>query len=130
MTSFSWFSGKRWPSRKFMMGLWEVVESNARASGSERGVADDPGALHLAVARRVVDDRIVLGAAVVPHRHRVRLPAEAHLVLGDEGLGDQVLKQLRGAGCVVLADAHVGGGVEVGEVRREGVDVQDLLAGQ
>src|SRR4029453_11496710 len=123
MTTFSWFSGNSDPSRKFM--VWSLLRSGG---GSIREVADDPGAFHLAVAGRVVHHRVVLGGPVVPHRHRVLLPAPAHLVLGDEGLADEVAQQLPGAGVVVLPEAHVLGRVVVAEVRREGIDEEDLLA--
>ena len=46
------------------------------------------------MARCVVHHRIVLRAAVVPDRHAVRLPAPAHLVLGDVGLADQKAQQI------------------------------------
>src|SRR5678815_1091580 len=113
MTSLSWFSGKSEPSRKFMS--MSLVRFGLDGGASERQVADDAGAFHLAMAGRVVHHRVVLGRAVVPHGHAVRLPAEANLVLGDERLADQVLQQLRRAGRVVLPDAHVLGRVEVGE---------------
>ena len=67
-------------------------------------LADDSGAFHLAMAGRVVHHRVVLGRSVVPHRHAVRLPAETHLVLGDERLADQVLEQLRRAGRLAAGD--------------------------
>src|SRR5690348_1879690 len=88
MTSLSWFSGKSDPSRKFMAVLDEDVGAAAESEGR---VADDAGALHLSVARRVVHHRVVLRRTVVPHRDVVRLPAPAHLVLGDERLADEVV---------------------------------------
>src|SRR5215213_5843859 len=117
MTSLSWFSTKRDPSRKFMS-----LSVCRWGRCSERRVADDAGAFHLPVARRVVHHRVMLGAAVVPHGHRVRLPAPAHLVFGDLRLAEQVLQELARAGGVVLADAHALGRVEVREVGGEGVD--------
>src|SRR6186713_2972065 len=119
MTSFSWFSGKSEPSRKFMAVL--CVGIGAGGAGSEGGVANDAGALHLAVARRVVHHRVVLGRAVVPEGEGVLRPAEAHLVLGNGCLADEVLQQLGRAGGVVLAVAHVPRRMEVGEMGREGV---------
>src|SRR5437588_6222650 len=104
MTSLSWFSGKSEPSRKFMVCPCGGFGYGGGRRGSKRQVTDDAGALHLSVARRVVHDRVVLGRTVVPHRHAVRLPAEAHLVFRDVRLGDQVLQQLRTALRVVLAD--------------------------
>src|SRR6478735_3856068 len=127
MTSLSWFSGNSDPSRKFMAGSlkgWSRKSSGRRRS--ERDVADDARALHLAMAGRVVHDGVVLGRAVVPHRHAVRLPAEAHLELGDVGLADEVVQELARAGVGVLAEADVFRRVEVGEVRRERVDEEDL----
>src|SRR5256885_16115267 len=63
-----WFSGKRWPSRKFMgrSGGWGgrggCGKSLCRASA--RDVADDARALHAAGRRGVVVERVGLGAAV------------------------------------------------------------------
>src|SRR4051812_22310878 len=110
MTSFSWFSGKSEPSRKFMWMSFELANL----------VALDPGAFHLSIARRVIHDGVVLGRTVVPERDAVLLPAEAHLVFRDEGLAHEVLQQLARTGDGVLAVAHVARGVEVGEVRGEG----------
>src|SRR4051812_45275184 len=110
MTSGSWFSGKRWPSRKFMgLSLW--------GRSSESRVALDAGAFHLSMARRVVHHRVVLCRTVVPHGDRVRLPAEAHLVLGNERLRNEVAQQVARAVRVILAVADVQRRVEVGEVR-------------
>src|SRR5580765_6665868 len=92
-----------------------------RAWPSERLVADDSGAFHLPMARRVVHHRVVLRAAVVPERHAVGLPAEAHLELRDVSLADQVAEQLARARVRVLPEAHVLRRVVVREVRREGV---------
>src|SRR3982751_5759162 len=100
MTSFSWFSGNRESSRKYMSGLLEVVGG----CGSEVG-ADDPGALHLADAGPVVLDGVVLGAAVVPDREAVLRPAPADLVLGDGRLTDEVVQQLARAWRVVESEA-------------------------
>src|SRR6185503_14051706 len=94
---------------------------------SERTIADDAGALHLAMAGRIVHHRVMLRAAVVPHRHAVRPPPEAHLVLGYERLADEIVEQLRGPGAVILAVAHVRCRVIVREVRGESVDEQNLL---
>src|SRR4029453_1904388 len=115
MTSLSWCSGKSAPSMKFMTVLWRCYRLNG--CGSVRAVAGDPGPLHQAVAGRVVHDRVVLRGAVVPHRHVVLPPAPADLVLGDLRLIHEVLEQLRAAGRVVLAVAHVLRCVEVREVR-------------
>ena len=71
---------------------------------SEVGFADDSGTFHLSVAGRVVHHRVMLGAAVVPERHAVGLPAEAHLAFGHRGLADQVVQQLASTGREVLTD--------------------------
>src|SRR6478735_8938806 len=128
MTRGSWSSGNSASSWKCMVCLLRVV---VRGGGwwSEGLVADDPGALHLANVRPVVLDGVVLGAAVVPDREAVVRPAPADLVLGHGRLTDQVVEQLAAAGAVVEAVADVLGVVEVGEVGRERVDEQDLLAG-
>ena len=63
----------------------EVSECERRLQNGH--VADDAGAFHLAMAGRVVHDRVVLGAAVVPDRDAVGLPAPAHLVFGDAAPG-------------------------------------------
>src|SRR4029078_2758317 len=110
MTSFSWFSGKREPSRKFIARPLSVS-----------GFADDSRALHLAMARGIVHDGVMLRGAVVPEGEGVALPAEPNLVLGDVGLRDEVREELRRAGGVVLPVAHVARRVEVGEMRCEGV---------
>jgi hypothetical protein len=81
------------------------------ASASERRVADDAGALHLAVARRVIHDRIVLRAEIVPERYTVRPPAKA--VFRNLRLGDQVLQQLRRPGGKVLSVADIARRVEL-----------------
>src|SRR3954452_14790118 len=117
MTSFSWFSGNRESSRKYMADLLEV----AGGCGSEVG-ADDPGALHLADAGPVVLDGVVLGAAVVPDGEAVLGPPPADLVLRDGGLADQVVEQFTRAGRVVEAEAHVLRCVVIDEVRGERVD--------
>src|SRR6516162_10927284 len=122
MTSFSWFSGKSAPSRKFMtcpfvrLGFsgGGKLPASAGPWASEGRVADDAGALHLAVAGRVIHDRIVLCGAVVPEGDAVRLPPPAHLVFGDLRLADQVLQQLRSPRCKVLPIADIGRGVKVG----------------
>src|SRR4051812_17049134 len=107
MTSGCWFSGKRWPSRKFM-----ACPCGER--GSEGRVALDAGAFHLSMAGRVIHDGVVLRRAVVPEGDRVRLPADAHLVLGKESLRHEVTQQVARAVRVVLAVAHVGRRMEVG----------------
>src|SRR4051812_8931728 len=122
MTSFSWFSGNRESSRKYM----RISPIDSR--GSESGGADDSRALHLADGGPVVLDGVVLGVAVVPDREAVVRPAPADLVLGNGGLPDQVVEQLARARRVVVPEAHVLGGVVVREVRRVRVDEQDLLA--
>src|SRR6516162_7614138 len=72
ITSFSWFSGKSAPSRKFMIvpfvgyGCKRGVAVRPVIPASEGRGADDAGALHLAMAGGVIHDRIVLGGAVVP----------------------------------------------------------------
>src|SRR5689334_3469417 len=81
---------------------------------SVRLVADDSRAFHLAVARRVVHHRVVLRGAVVPERDAVRLPAPAHLELGDVRLAHEVREQARGARIGVLPETHVRRGVEIG----------------
>src|SRR5688500_3676964 len=66
----------------------------------------------------VVPERTMLGAAVVPERHRARLPAEAHLELRRLDMAEQRLQE---AVALVLGeadDAH----------REETVDEQHLLA--
>src|SRR5690348_9487713 len=103
ITSFCWFSGHNDPSMKFMFML--LVRKWGRTCGfrSVRHVADDGGALHLAVARGVIHHRVMLRAAVVPDHHAVRRPVPAHLVLGNEGLADEVPEQIAGARIGVLA---------------------------
>src|SRR3954470_15600581 len=124
MTSFSWFSGKRESSRKYMgSSPFERMGVN----GSESGGADDSRALHLADGGPVVLDGVVLRAAVVPDREAVVRPPPAHLVLRDGRLPDQVVEQLARTRRVVVAESHVLRGVVVREVRRERVDEQDLL---
>src|SRR3954466_8832649 len=96
--------------------------------GNGSGVAaDDSGALHLPDAGEVVLDGVVLGAAVVPDGEAVLRPPPADLVLGDGRLADEVVQQLARARRVVEAEPDVLRGVQVGEVRREGVDEQHLL---
>src|SRR6185369_3698540 len=113
MISLSWFSGNSEPSRKFMVcvsleGSRAGGRVSRRSVGSVGAVADDAGALHLSVARRVVHDRVVLRRAVVPERDAVLLPPEAHLELRDVGLAHEVAQELGRAGVGVLAEAHVG----------------------
>src|SRR5215831_6258960 len=96
---------------------------------SERPVAYDSRALHLAMGRWVVHHRVVLGAAVVPKGDAVRPPAKADLKFGDVGLADEVAQQQAGAGIRVLSIADVRRRVIVREVGRESVDEQNLLAG-
>src|SRR6516165_6001325 len=137
MTSFSWFSGKSAPSRKFMTGPFVrlgfsgggKLPASAGPWASEGRVAGDAGALHLAVAGRVVHDRVVLSAPIVPEGDAVGLPAEAHLVFWDLRLADQILQQLCSARCEVLPVAHIVGLVEVGEMGGEPVDKENFLAG-
>src|SRR5438445_13067375 len=95
---------------------------------SERLVADDGCALHLARGRPVVLYRVVLGAAVVPNGHAVRPPAEPHLVFGNRRLADQVVQQMARARGLVLPVAHVLWRMEVREMRGEAADVEHLLA--
>src|SRR4051794_36999352 len=125
MTSFSWFSGKRESSRKYMA----VLRSGRGWGGSGGGGADDPGAFHPADGGPVVLDGVVLGVAVVPDGEAVVRPTPTHLVLRDRRLPDQVVQELAGPWRVVVPEAHVLRGVEVREVRGERVDEQDLLAG-
>src|SRR3954464_3701743 len=125
MTSFSWFSGKRESSRKYMA----VLRSGRGWGGSGGGGADDPGAFHPADGGPVVLHGVVLGVAVVPDGEAVVRPAPAHLVLGDGRLPDQVVEQLARTRGVVVPEAHVLRRVEVREVRGERVDEQDVLAG-
>src|SRR5438128_766140 len=121
MTSFSWFSGNRESSRKYMVFLRSV---EGFRNGSEGGGADDSRALHPADGGPVVLDGVVLGAAVVPDGEAVLRPPPAHLVLGDERLPDQVVQQLAAAGGVVETETHVLRGVPVREVRRERIHEQ------
>src|SRR3954452_15915022 len=123
MTSFSWFSGNRESSRKYM-SIFSV-----REGGSEGGGADDSRALHPADRGPVVLDGVVLGAAVVPDGEAVVRPPPAHLVLGHVVLPDQVVEQFARAGRVVGTESHVLRRVVVREVRRERMHEQDLLAG-
>src|SRR4051812_11048031 len=126
MTSFSWFSGNRESSRKCMgNGSFRVRESAGR--GSESGEAGDSGALHLADGGPVVLDGVVLGAAVVPDGEAVLRPAPADLVLGNGRLTDEVVQQLARAWRVVESEADVLRRVEIGEVRRERIDEEDVL---
>src|SRR3954449_741335 len=111
MTSFSWFSGNRESSRKYMFIL------RSKRDGSGRGGADDSRALHPADGGPVVLDGVVLGVAVVPDREAVPGPAPAHLVLGNGRLPDQVIEQFARARRVVVPESHVLRGVVVREMR-------------
>src|SRR5690242_7243042 len=122
MTSFSWFSGNRESSRKY------ICISPFRMGGSESGGADNSRALHLAHGGPVVLDGVVLGVAVVPDGEAVVRPPPAHLVLGNRRLPDQVVEQFAGARRVVVAEADVRRGVVIREMRGERIDEQDLLA--
>src|SRR3954471_7970809 len=108
MTSFSWFSGKRESSRKYM----RISPIDSR--GSESGGADDSRALHLADGGPVVLDGVVLGVAVVPDREAVVRPPPADLVLGDGRLPDQVVEQFARTRRVVVTETHVRRCVVVG----------------
>src|SRR3954453_17163747 len=125
MTSFSWFSGNRESSRKCMAELLEQMRGDG-GNGSDVG-ADDSGALHLSDAGPVVLHGVVLGAAVVPDGEAVLRPAPADLVLGNGRLTDQVVQQLARPWPVVQSDAAVLRRVEIGEVRRERIDEEDVL---
>ena len=60
-------------------------DSNAIAKGrlcGLTGVVDDGDPVEAAQVREVVDDGVVLGAAVIPQGDRVGLPSEPHVVLG------------------------------------------------
>src|SRR5215471_167119 len=129
------------PSESASSTAWRTLstESSESSSGtikclymagirSERTVADDPGAFHLAHRRPVVLHGVVLRAAVVPDGDGILRPAPAHLVFGNGRLRDQVVQQVGRTRRVVLAIAHVGRRMEIGEVGREGVDEEDLLA--
>ena len=59
-----------------------------------RRVADDRDPLDAADLRPVVGRGVVLDGPVVPERDRVRLPPQAHLVLGVRRLAVQQLQQL------------------------------------
>src|SRR3954449_7306401 len=122
MTSFSWFSGKRESSRKYMGS-----SPFERGDGSESGGADDSRALHLADGGPVVLDGVVLGVAVVPDGEAVLRPPPAHLVLGNGRLADQVVQQFAGTRRVVESEADVLRRMEVREVRRERIDEEDVL---
>src|SRR4051812_18148745 len=98
MTSFSWFSGNRESSRKYM-GISPFCKGFR--NGSEGGGADDSRALHPADGGPVVLDGVVLGAAVVPDGEAVLRPPPPHLVLGHECLPDQVVQQFAATGRVV-----------------------------
>src|SRR3954463_6816837 len=117
MTSFSWFSGKRESSRKYM---GSSPFERKGVNGSESGRADDSRALHLADGGPVVLHGVVLGVAGVPDGEAVVRPPPAHLVLGHEGLSDQVVQQFTATGRVVEPETHVLRGVPVREMRREG----------
>src|SRR3954463_14203806 len=112
MTSFSWFSGKRESSRKYM---GSSPFERKGVNGSESGGADDSRALHLADGGPVGLDGVVLGVAGVPDREAVLRPAPAHLVLGRRGLPDQVVEQFARTRLVVVPETHVLRGVVVGE---------------
>src|SRR5215469_12097448 len=64
-------------------GAWPATIRRATSAGSmctmERLVALHRDAVARAHLREVVPHRDVLHAAIVPERHRVRLPAEPHL---------------------------------------------------
>src|SRR4051794_23051822 len=124
MTSFSWFSGKRESSRKYMA----VLRSGRGWGGSGGGGADDPGAFHPADGGPVVLNGVVLGVAVVPDGEAVVRPPPPHLELGNRGLTDQVVEQFARTRRVVMPESHVLGRVEVREMRGVGIDEQHLLA--
>src|SRR3954471_21228844 len=110
MTSFSWFSGKRESSRKYMGS-----SPFERGDGSESGGADDSRALHLADGGPVVLDGVALGVAAVPDGEALLRPPPAHLVLGHGRLADEVVEELARTRRVVVPESHVLGGVVVRE---------------
>src|SRR5437762_8017256 len=94
-----WSSSAGMPANGTTRTIQVMVASSDSANGASVGaIADDARALHLPVARRVVHHSIVLGAAVVPHRHTVGLPTKAHLELRNQYLADQIAEQESGAG--------------------------------
>src|SRR3954454_14140457 len=123
MTTFSWFSGKRESSRKYMGS-----SPFEKGDGSESGGADDSRALHLADGGPVVLDGVVLGVAVVPDREAVLRPPPAHLELRNRRLPDQIVEQFARTRRVVVAESHLLRRVVIREVRRERIHEQDLLA--
>ncbi|MNN22903.1 hypothetical protein D3C81_1362820 [compost metagenome] len=83
----------------------------------------------MARRRKVVLHRIVLRGAVVPQRDGVRLPLQAHLILGRGGLAEQVLQQVQLGRAEIGADAVRLYLAEIVEMGGEAfVDEQDLLA--
>src|SRR3954452_7920951 len=126
MTSFSWFSGKRESSRKYM---GSSPFERKGVNGSESGGADDSRALHLADGGPVVLDGVVLGVAVVPDGEAVVRPPPAHLELRNRRLPDQVVEQFARTRRVVVPESHVLRSVVIREVRGERIHEQDLLAG-
>src|SRR3954471_3585778 len=123
MTSFSWFSGKRESSRKYMGS-----SPFERGDGSESGGADDSRALHLADGGPVVLDGVALGVAAVPDGEAVLRPPPAHLVLGHGRLADEVVEELARTRRVVVPESHVLGGVVVREMRGVRIHEEDLRA--
>src|SRR3954469_5196922 len=114
MTSFSWFSGKRESSRKYMGS-----SPFERGDGSESGGADDSRALHLADGGPVVLDGVVLGVAVVPAGEAGGRPPPGHLALRHGRLPETGGEQFARARRVVVAESHLRRRVVIGEVRRE-----------
>src|SRR5262245_66043844 len=110
MTSFSWVSGSRESSRNCMQ------ESPWASVGP---IAHDARQLHLPYGGPVIHHRIVLGAAVIPDRDTVGLPAPSHLILGDGGTADQIGEQVGAARRVVLAVPDILRCVKIGEVGGE-----------
>src|SRR3954447_5162502 len=101
MTSFSWLSGKRESSRKYM-----GISPFERGDESESGRADDSRALHPPDGGPVVLDGVVLGVAVVPDGEAVVRPAPAHLELRTRRLPDQVVEQFARTRRVVVPESH------------------------
>ena len=94
---------------------------NYRTAAADQILASDgPFALHrdavaLAPVRPVVPHRPVLGAAVVPERHRVRLPAEAAL---EQRVLHVLVEPGQDAVALVARDAEDAGGEAAVDVQR------------
>ena len=73
-------------------------------------------------------DGVMLRRTVIPNRDRVRLPSQAHLILGNLRLPDEVVQKIVGFNREVLPVSNIFRVVEVDEVRREAlIDEQNFF---